>query len=577
MAVGSETLGTAVLVLSTDSTKLDRGLKRAQTRAKAIGAKMRRVGRQMSTALTLPIVGFGVAILKAAAGFEKGMNQVQALTGATGKELTKLSDLAKVLGATTQFSAGQAADAMGFLAQAGLKTNQILGTMPATLNLAAASGNALADTADKMTNIMQAFNIEAAESARVADILTMGFTNSNTNLSELAEAVKFAGPVMKGFNVSLEETVAALGIMAGAGIKASMAGTSLRGAMVRLANPTKEISETLVKMGANFRRTDGSLKGMIEIVRELERTGASTSQMMKIFGQRAGPAMVGLVAKGSAALETFTRKLEKSGGKAKEIADVQMKGLSGAMKALKSALEAVAIAIADSGLLEWVTDMATAMANWLREMAKTNPVLLKWIVIIAGVAAALGLISIALGVMIPLLTTVTVLIGLISLPLLIVIAIIGLLVAAWWWLRDDTISVWDELVFNAKAWWAAMKIIFFDPVMKAITDLVNAWHAMLAFFTKSGINTRLPGGRVTGDNEYTTPETGYTDSPSMGDKTIGSGRDEDGRIVRENDVNINIQGGDNANFSGRQVRQLVERIAEETRDDSTRNRIRVVQ
>ena len=101
MAAGSETLGSAVLVLSTDNSRLDRGLKRAARKAKALGKQMRRIGRTMTVSMTLPIVGFGVAILKAAANFEKGMNQVQALTGATGKELTKLSDLAKKLGATT--------------------------------------------------------------------------------------------------------------------------------------------------------------------------------------------------------------------------------------------------------------------------------------------------------------------------------------------------------------------------------------------------------------------------------------------------------------------------------------------
>ena len=447
----SETLGSATLELKTDDTDLDRGLAKAGRGAERLDAKfqltsrnmvasmnrageaMRRMGKstvaagkKVTTRLTAPILAIGVGILKAAADFEKGMNQVRALTGATGADFKKLEDQAKLLGATTQFSAGQAADAMGFLAQAGFDADQIFAALPATLNLAAAANLDLGQTADIVSNIMTGYGLETEEAGRATDVLTAAFISSNTNLAQLGEAMKFVGPVASGFGIQFEEAAAAIGLMGNAGMQGAMAGTACRGALTRLAKPSNEAGELMANLGINVTKTDGSMVSLVEIVRQLEASGANASEMMTIFGQRAGPAMLALVKQGSGALVDFTEKLEESGGTAERIGKVQMEGLSGSLKALKSSLEAVAIAIADTGLLEWVTDMATGLAGWFREMAKTNPEILKWGVIIAGVTAAIGPLLIALGLAVTA-------IGLLLSPIGLVVAAImgtGALVAA---------------------------------------------------------------------------------------------------------------------------------------------------
>ena len=178
----AETLGTAILELRTDGTALNAGIARARQSAQKLSQDFQRVGRRLSLGLTLPILGVQAAILKMAGEFEKGMNQVQALTGATEKQFAALEEQAKELGATTQFSAGQAADAMGFLAQAGLDANEIIGTMPATLNLAASAQIGLAQTADLLTNIMKGYGRGVEDTTEITDILTLTFISSNTNL-----------------------------------------------------------------------------------------------------------------------------------------------------------------------------------------------------------------------------------------------------------------------------------------------------------------------------------------------------------------------------------------------------------
>ncbi len=365
----SETLGRAILILSTDSKALDAGVAKGKRSAQSLATRFRKVGREITTSFGLPIIALGGHILKTAADFEQGMNRIQALTSATGAEFQALEEQARQLGGTTQFSASQAADAMGFLAQSGANANEILAQMPATLNLAAAGMIDLGQSADIVTNIMKGYGLEVEETTRVTDVLTAAFTGSNTNLQQLGEAMKFAGPVASGFGIQFEEAAAALGLMGNAGFQASLAGTALRGALVRLATPTDNVAEVIEGLGINVLDADKNMVSLVEIIKQLEDSGASTAEIMTIFGQRAGPAMAALVSQGSEALVKFTAVLENSGGRAKEVADVQMKGLTGELRNLKSAWEDMELTIAGSGFLTLVSDWVKGATFLIRELS----------------------------------------------------------------------------------------------------------------------------------------------------------------------------------------------------------------
>jgi len=344
----------------------------------------------MSLMVTAPIVGFGISILKIAAEFEKSMNTVQILTGATAEEFEKLRNQAKDLGRTTMFSASQAADAMGFLARAGFDVNQIYGAMPATLDLAAASGQDLATTADQMSNIMNVFKMRAEDAGKAADIIAETASSTNTNVTELAEAMSYAGGVAHDYGLSLEETSAILGLMASAGIKSTRAGTALRGGLARLAKPTGEAQRTLKKLGITITDDSGRLRNLADILSDMNSAGADATDMLNIFGRIAATGMTAAMKEAGPVMDELVYKLEHSAGAAAEQAAVQTKGLAGEIKNLKSAWEGLSIAIADAGLLKNVTNLIKELTIKLRELAETDPEGLKAATNFLLALAALG-------------------------------------------------------------------------------------------------------------------------------------------------------------------------------------------
>lgn len=365
------------------------GRSMAQSFASA-GRQMSSVGDQMTMALSLPIVAVGTATIVAAGNFEKSMNRVKALSGATADEFAKLREQAIKLGSTTQYSASQAADAMGYLSMAGFSATQTLDALPGVLSLAAAGAIDLADAADIASNILSGYGFQARDLGKVNDILAKTFTSTNTTLMSLGETFKYVGPVAASAGVSFEEISAAIGLMGNAGIQGSEAGTALRGAIARLLKPTADVTETLKQLGVTVVDSNGKLLPLVDIVRQLEAAGADTADMMTIFGLEAGPAMQALVSQGSGALTELTTKLQNAGGTADRIAKTQMEGFNGSLDELKSAAEGLMIAIGDAGLLGWITSLAKALTNLTASMSSLSPTVLKIATIVGIVAAAIG-------------------------------------------------------------------------------------------------------------------------------------------------------------------------------------------
>lgn len=386
----SNEIGRIYVRLGLDDAELQKKLMTSGQKMQAFGQDMSKIGGKLTKKVTLPILATGGAVIATASNFEASMNRVRGLTGATGKDFDDLSGLAKELGATTQYSASQAADAMGFLAMAGFKSNEILGAMPGVLQLAASAQMDLATAADITSNILTGYGKDVSELAHVNDVLVKAMTSANVDLQMLGESMKYVGPVASGTGLQFEEVAAAIGMMGNAGIQGSMAGTSLRQAITSLVNPTKQAYELMAKLGIEATDSEGNLKSLADIIRELERTGATTADMMALFGQRAGPAMVALVEQGSDALADFTKSLEGSGGTAQRVADVNMEGARGAMLEFKSAVEAIAIAIAESGLLEWFAQGVRQASAFIRKLSQTNPEMLKMVTVLALVAAGFG-------------------------------------------------------------------------------------------------------------------------------------------------------------------------------------------
>jgi len=345
-------------------------------------------------------------LVMAAGDFDAAMRRVRVVSGATDDEFKKLQNTAKELGRTTVFSAAQAAGGMEFLAKAGFSANEVLGAIPGTLELAAAANLTLAESADIVTNVLKGYGMEVENLAHVNDVLVKTFVSSNTNLQQLGQSLKFAGPVARAMGQDFESMVAILGKMGDAGIQASMAGTSLRAALARLASPSKVAAEILKKLGVSVFDSAGKMRALVDILEDLKTAGIEAPQIMEIFGLRAGPAMATLLEQGTDAIRTFTEELKNSGGTAKRVADVQMKGFTGAVKLATSALEGLKIAIAEAGILEFSEKALRMAADVFEALSQLPKPVLKWGAIFAIALAASGPIMVGLSMLITAIGTV---------------------------------------------------------------------------------------------------------------------------------------------------------------------------
>ena len=302
--------------------------------------------------------------------FSEQMQGVKSVAKETGISFQELEKQAKFLGRTTRYTASEAASGMYFLAKAGYDTQKIYDTIPSTLLLASAANLDLARAADIVTNIMASQQMESKDVGMAVDVLTKAFSSANTDLVQLGEAMKYAGAVSHGMGTDFAEATAALAMMGNAGIQSSMAGTALRGALSRLANPPKTVRKLIKALNLEFYDTQGNLKSIVDIVDELGKKNVNTRQLMSIFGQRPGPGMQVLVSQGPEKLREFTKTIRNSEGFAQKASDIRMEGLYGSYKKMVSALEGLAHTLGDLGLNELLSDMAdgiTKLSNWLSD------------------------------------------------------------------------------------------------------------------------------------------------------------------------------------------------------------------
>lgn len=253
-------------------TVLGQQMQAVGQKVQEVGQKISDVGQGMTTKVTTPIVaGMGAAI-KVTADFDSQMSKVQAISGAAGNEFTSLRDKAREMGASTKFSATEAGEAFEYMAMAGWKTDQMLEGVNGIMNLAAASGEELGTTSDIVTDALTAFGMTAEESGRFADILASAASNANTNVSMMGESFKYVAPVAGSLGYSAEDVAVALGLMANSGIKADMAGTSLRNMLNRMAKPTEESAMAMERLGLELYDGEGEMFTFREIMDQLRNS-----------------------------------------------------------------------------------------------------------------------------------------------------------------------------------------------------------------------------------------------------------------------------------------------------------------
>lgn len=281
--------------------------------------------------------------------FEAGMSEVQAISGASGKDLQALTNKAKEMGATTKFSATQSAEALKYMAMAGWKTNDMVDGLGGVMNLAAASGEDLGTVSDIVTDALTAFGLQAKDSGHFADVLAKASSNSNTNVSMMGETFKYVAPLAGSMKYSVEDSATAIGLMANAGIKGSQAGTSLRSMLTRLVKPPKEAAEAMSALGISVTKSDGSMKPLRETMAELREKFSGLTESQKasyassIAGQEAMSGLLAIVNTSDKDFDKLTKAIDNSSGAAKKQADTMNQNLQGALYELGSAAESLGI------------------------------------------------------------------------------------------------------------------------------------------------------------------------------------------------------------------------------------------
>jgi TP901 family phage tail tape measure protein len=306
-------------------------------------------------------VAFGVIsvfVIRMGANFQKQMSRVLALTGATQRAFAALNQEARRLGESTQFTATQASLAMSELALAGFSAVEIIESMPAVLNLAAAGLLEMADAADIATGIMFGMGVPAGELQRSVDVLSKAFTSSRTSLIDLGEGMKTLGPIARTAGLSLENTIAAMATLAQAGFRGERAGVGLRNVLIRLSDASGETKAAMDRLVSSTQAADGSLRPLADIVDEMNARFGDTAQVDRLgklinaFGVRAGPIMASLLVKGGDELRRYNKMMEEAGGTAAEIAATQLDNLWGSFIKLKSVIQEVGLVVFDFGKKE---------------------------------------------------------------------------------------------------------------------------------------------------------------------------------------------------------------------------------
>lgn len=342
--------GKVVIETDLDSSGIENGLKSLGN----ITAKGLKAATATIAGTATALSGVSAAAIKVGSDFEAQMSRVEAISGATGEEFEQLRKQAIDLGADTAFSASQAAEGMENLAAAGFTTNEIMEAMPGMLDLAAASGEDLANSADIAASTLRGFGLEASEAGHVADVLAENANRTNSSVAETGEAMKYVAPLARAAGISLEETAAAIGIMANAGIQGSQAGTTLRGALSRLSKPTADMQEAMDELGVSFYDSEGKMLsltdqvGMLQSAMEGMTDEQKNNYLVTLYGQEALSGMLALINEGPESLSGLTSAYEACDGAAQAAATTMQDNLKGAVEQLGGSAETLGIVFYDS-------------------------------------------------------------------------------------------------------------------------------------------------------------------------------------------------------------------------------------
>lgn len=416
-------LGTKLNQAQTDLNNMEREMRETRDTVDDLGDAMEDAGQEASSfgeifkgtfAANMAMKGLDIAVdclrsgidgmMSAGQDFTSSMSQVAATMGITTEEINAgseayetLAEAAKQAGATTPYSASEAADALNYLALAGYDAATAAEVLPSVLNLAAAGGMDLADASDLATDAMATLNIEASNQnlTMFGDKMAVTASKANTSVQQLGEAILTVGGTANTLSGGVTEVNAALGVLANRGIKGAEGGTHLRNIILALTAPTDKAALALKDLGIEVYDNEGKMRSLNDIFLALGDSltglseGEKTNVLASIFNKTDLSAVNGMLAGCGAEFTSLATAIDNCDGAMQNMANTQLNNLSGDLSSLKSAAESVGISLY-SKLEPALRAVVQGVTSFLQNLQRFLPV-------IAGVTVAVGSFAIAVN------------------------------------------------------------------------------------------------------------------------------------------------------------------------------------
>lgn len=534
-------MGTAIAYLELDTSKFQKGFKSAYNDLKVFGDKsakteqkmkglssaFKTTGSVLTKNVTTPLVGVGAVAVKTGSDFEKAMSQVAATMGTTTDKIQNLSKYAEKMGATTAFSATEAAEGLNILAMSGLNAEEQMSALPDVLNLASAGALSLDTAASYVTGTIKGFSDSMDNATYYTDLMAKGATLANTNVNGLGEALSQSAATASNYRQNAESATLSLLRLAEQNVTGAEAATALNRAMMDLYTPTDDARELLDELGISAYDASGNARDFNDIVDELnsalsvmsdEEANAYKNTIFTTYGLQAFNKMT---VSSTEKVNEFKQGLADASGSAMQQAQTQLDNLQGDVTLFKSALEGAGIAISKT-IIPMLRDFVQGITNLVTKFNELSPEVQDKIVKFGLLVASIGPLFLILSKVVSIIATVikvfktvgtvittvktsidlvrvgytglatamggipkivamvsTAFGGMLA-PVLAVVAVIGTLVAVFVYLwntsesfRNFWINLWEtikEVVSNA---WDAIGTFFTQTIPNAFNTFVN--------------------------------------------------------------------------------------------------------
>lgn len=458
---------------------------RLQGSMNSIGKKLTSAGKNLTTKVTLPIVGIGTAAVKTSMDFEAAMDKVASLSGAQGENFDRLRDKALEMGAKTMYSATESAEALQYMALAGWNTEDMLNGLEPILKLAGAAGMDLGRASDIVTDGLTAMGLTAQDAAHFADVLAVAMSKSNTDVDQLGEAFKYVAPLAGAMGYNIEDLSIALGLMANADIKASQGGTSLRRVLQNLSNPTEKVAGAMADLGISMFNPDGSAKSLYDLMVELRESMRNLSQEEQamyastIAGSTGLSGLLAIVNASEDDFNNLTNAIYNADGAGMEMYDTMTNNLKGSVTELMSALESLMISMGDL-LVPLIKDVVSMIQGWVEHLNSLDETQKQQIIQVALVVASIGPLITIIGKLFTTISTVVKFVQLLTAnPVIVLVAAIAAAIGG---LVGTIITNWDKTKSATENVWNGIKLF----VTNVVNGLLNFIENLFPGFKEAG-------------------------------------------------------------------------------------------